>query len=374
MAGFTPVNVAGNYLAGRAAAQDHQYGERRNVLADQRIQQNTQEMQQQQQQFSAEQQKQVATKMMQTAQWALQSSNPKQFVEQNAPELAQAAGPEWATADDNMVRLQLQDLVGKYGPQAGVAPGPRPVKWEERKGPRGSIIQVNPETGEQKQVIGPDNTQPSVGSQAPSGYRFNPDGTLSPIKGGPADPNTPNTKDDTRIFAKADKLRDEFNTQSKDFIAVGDSYSTVQAAANDPSAAGDLSMIFAYMKMLDPNSVVREQEFANAQNAAGVPDRIRNQWNKVLEGERLNPAQRKDFIAQAKKVYEVRKTRHKSIVNRYTEIAKRNKVNPDDVVGDMGVVDQQQTGPVQVKSAAEAMALPPGTVFITPDGRQKVRP
>lgn len=31
------------------------------------------------------------------------------------------------------------------------------------------------------------------------------------------------------------------------------------------------------------------------------------------------------------------------------------------------------TGPVRVKSAEEAMRLPPGTVFITPDGRRKVR-
>lgn len=33
-----------------------------------------------------------------------------------------------------------------------------------------------------------------------------------------------------------------------------------------------------------------------------------------------------------------------------------------------------QSAPVAVTSAAEAMKLPPGTVFITPDGRQKVRP
>jgi hypothetical protein len=169
MAGFTPVNVAGNYLAGRAAAQDHQYGERRNALADQQLQQNQQRMQMQQQQLTEEQQRAVATKMMQTAQWALQSPSPKRFVEQNAPELAQAAGPDWATADDNTVRMQLQDLIGKFGPQAGVAPAPRPAKWEERKGPRGSIIQVNPETGEQKQVVGPDNSQPAAA--APKRFR-----------------------------------------------------------------------------------------------------------------------------------------------------------------------------------------------------------
>ncbi len=159
MAGFTPVRVAQNYLAGREAAQNERYGDARNALTEQSVRQNEQVFQQQQQQLSAEQQKQVATRMMQAAQYGIQSPNPKQFIEQNFPELAQMAGPEWATADDNAVRQNLQDLIGKFGPQAGVGPAPQAPKWEEIKGPRGSIIQRNPVTGEQKQVVGPDNTE-----------------------------------------------------------------------------------------------------------------------------------------------------------------------------------------------------------------------
>lgn len=68
------------------------------------------------------------------------------------------------------------------------------------------------------------------------------------------------------------------------------------------NAVGDLSLIFAYMKMLDPESVVRETEFANAQNAAGVPDRVRNIYNRVMEGERLNPNQRAQFRSQAEQL------------------------------------------------------------------------
>ena len=57
------------------------------------------------------------------------------------------------------------------------------------------------------------------------------------------------------------------------------------------------------MKMLDPNSTVREGEFANAQNAASIPDRIRNQYNKAAEGTRLTAEQRNDFVASAERVY-----------------------------------------------------------------------
>jgi hypothetical protein len=50
--------------------------------------------------------------------------------------------------------------------------------------------------------------------------------------------------------------------------------------------------------------VVREGEFATAQNATGVPERIQNIYNKVVSGERLNASQRNSFKGQAKKLYE----------------------------------------------------------------------
>ena len=348
MPGFDRVNVAGNYLAGRAAAQDEKYADTRNVLAEQSVSRNEQVMQKDQDALSAEQRKQFATKMVQAAQYGIQSTAPKQFIEQNYPELAQLAGPSWQTATDDDVRNNLQDAIGKFGPEAGI--GPAIAAPEEF----GTTVQEVVRDGKPVAgVIGKRGTfkpiegaapyvKPSVAQpnqpNVPSGYRFTKDGNLEPIPGGPADPKTPNTKDDSRIFAKADKLRDEFNAQSKEFITVNDSYNTVKTVASDHSAAGDLSMIFAFMKMLDPNSVVREQEFANAQNAAGVPQRVANTYNKLLSGERLSESQRKDFINQANNLYKSKKSRQDAIVKRYTEIAKRNKVNPDDVVGDLSVV------------------------------------
>lgn len=242
------------------------------------------------------------------------------------------------TAED-LTPDQLAEALPMFAAQAGQAPADQ---YEQVSGPRGSVIQRKVGSGELKQIVGADNTEsPNYGRAArpPSGYTYGPDGvSLMAIPGGPADPNTKSTKDDSRTFAKADKLRDEFNTQSKDFITVGDSYNMVQEVAKRPDAAGDLSMIFAFMKMLDPNSVVREQEFANAQNAAGVPDRIRNQYNKIINGERLNPTQRAEFIGQAKNLFNTRKARQEVLTKRYAEIAKRNGVNPDDVVGDLSVV------------------------------------
>ena len=59
-------------------------------------------------------------------------------------------------------------------------------------------------------------------------------------------------------------------------------------------------MVFKFMKALDPTSVVREGEFATAENSAGVPEALRNTYNKLMEGGRLGPKQIDQFVFTAK--------------------------------------------------------------------------
>jgi len=101
------------------------------------------------------------------------------------------------------------------------------------------------------------------------------------------------------------KFRKEYSDQTKGYQEVKSAFGRIQAS--EDNAVGDLSLIFGYMKMLDPGSVVREGEFATAQNAAGVPERIQNIYNKVASGERLSASQRQAFKGQAGKLYETAK-------------------------------------------------------------------
>lgn len=126
-----------------------------------------------------------------------------------------------------------------------------------------------------------------------------------------------------------------FEASVQPYVGITQAYKKVEAAANDPSAAGDLSLIFGFMKILDPASVVRETEFANAQNAAGVPDQIRNQYNKILSGERLNPNQRADFIRQARELAKSQKSVFENtIMPRYESIVATNNLNRANVLFD----------------------------------------
>jgi hypothetical protein len=181
-------------------------------------------------------------------------------------------------------------------------------------------------------------------------------------------------------------LRREFSTLAKPYFEVRDAFSRIEVAANNPSPAGDLSLIFNYMKMLDPGSTVREGEFATAQNSAGVPERVQALYNRLISGERLTPDQRTDFASQSRSLMQVQERQYLAIQGQYGEIARRSGVNPQNVLVDFtrppsgaqpGPQQPQQparSGPTRISNDAEYHALPPGTEYVGPDGIRRIKP
>lgn len=145
------------------------------------------------------------------------------------------------------------------------------------------------------------------------------------------------SEDKTEIEKRADKLRQEFTKQSGEFIGQTSAMQRVEDSAKDPSAAGDLALIFNFMKILDPGSTVREGEFATAQNSAGIPDRIRARYNQVVDGERLGETQRADFLNRAQRLYKGAQNLQKNRVQFYTELANERDLPVEQVVRDLGI-------------------------------------
>lgn len=151
---------------------------------------------------------------------------------------------------------------------------------------------------------------------------------------------TPKDRIDTET-----KVRKEFSGLSGEFVKIRDAYARIQSS--DDSGAGDLSLIFNYMKMLDPGSVVREGEFANAENAGGIGERVRNLYNKIISGERLSPHMRGQFKTQASRLYTTADKQFQTLRQRYSAIAKRYGLDPDSVAQNFGASSQPQA-PVAV--------------------------
>jgi len=131
---------------------------------------------------------------------------------------------------------------------------------------------------------------------------------------------------------KAGELRDEFNALTKDFRAVQDAHTKITTTA--PTGAGDMSLLYNYVKLLDPTSVVRESEFAAAAASGSFGERVQTAVNKVMTGQRLSTDLRKDFITEANNLYKAQKAGADRIKDQYTNMAKRAKLNPEDVIVD----------------------------------------
>lgn len=131
------------------------------------------------------------------------------------------------------------------------------------------------------------------------------------------------------------KLRTEFQGLpiTKNFQenvqAIGRIYSSVER----PSAAGDLALIFNYMKILDPGSVVRESEFQVAENARAwmtkmeskgyeVPSIVAQGIQRIESGERLLPEQRDDFVRTATSLYQNSENKIQDIFDQYAGLIK----------------------------------------------------
>lgn len=124
----------------------------------------------------------------------------------------------------------------------------------------------------------------------------------------------------------------EYYDQSKQYHLMGQALNKMLKSVQMDSAAGDLGLIFGLMKALDPTSVVRESEQASAENAAGVPERIRNLYNKLINGERLSPKQRMDFLRQAQGMFQALEEEQAVRDKYFTGYAQRHGMNVDDVV------------------------------------------
>ena len=174
------------------------------------------------------------------------------------------------------------------------------------------------------------------------------------------------------IAKYTNELADDFRTENKEFESAFTSYRKVANAATktDPTGADDIALIFGFMKVLDPNSVVREGEFATAQNSGSVPQSILAVYNQVLSGQRLTTDQRTNFLNAAKDQFSPYVELRNRLEDRYSNRAKGLGVNVNNVYD--RIVGNEQFVPKIVETLEQGDALPSGT-FYTVRGSGEIR-
>jgi len=169
-----------------------------------------------------------------------------------------------------------------------------------------------------------------------------------------------------KAFGNEKQLRSEFDKQAKVFDEARLGFEKVQKAAmtETPTGATDIALIFGYMKVIDPTSVVREGEFATAENAGGIGSKLRNTYNKIVKGERLAPEVRQDFVRAARTQFMPYLDMQKNVEDRYSNLSEAYNLDASKVVlsrlPKTGTLARPYTS-FKTLADAEAAKLPKGT-------------
>lgn len=171
------------------------------------------------------------------------------------------------------------------------------------------------------------------------------------------------SKKSKETFEMALKIRGEIDKSLKDFNSIASAFNRIESV-DATSPAGGLALIFNYMKLLDPGSVVRESEFRTAEQARAwvsemegsgykIPSGIKQAIQKFETGQRLLPEQIKDFKAQALNLYEGQKRMADATKTSYINLASKYGIPRDEVDISRGTPYKTVTADWRNKEPAE---------------------
>lgn len=157
-----------------------------------------------------------------------------------------------------------------------------------------------------------------------------------------------------KAFESTSSLRKEFEDRPdvKNYRQALPVFVAAKNAPNTPQ--GDINLIYAVGKVLDPTSVVREGEMTMVVNSGTAEDRIKGYINYLQGGGRLTPTAREKLLAAVGTRVTEYENQAMSSANEYRRIAKTRGLDPTEVV-----VNLQSVNSPVVPGAAPSPQLPP---------------
>ncbi len=150
--------------------------------------------------------------------------------------------------------------------------------------------------------------------------------TATPITGLP--PSQPKIDDVSGMRKEVTAL-----PEVKRYSEAAPIFRSMVESSNKDSAAADLDFVYGVAKIFDPDSVVREGEMKLVGKAQSIPEDVKGFIKRAAMGEgRLTPEARHRILEVAQTRMNELRGAYDTRVNPYSDIAKRNNMNPADVL------------------------------------------
>ena len=159
-------------------------------------------------------------------------------------------------------------------------------------------------------------------------------------------------------------LRDDFTKEKpvQELDEVKVSFDKVRQSAATATPAGDIQLIFSFMKVLDPGSIVRDSEFKLAGDAGDLPTRIQNWYDKIVGGTGLQTEQRNELVRQAKIAAAAQLKTVAGKIDFYKKLAKTRGIKIEQIIpqNTLDLVEKGFPGPL----STEPETAPEGTTRV----------
>jgi hypothetical protein len=144
---------------------------------------------------------------------------------------------------------------------------------------------------------------------------------------------------DDKYQAAVNTLRDDFKGEQvvKDYNIQKSGFQQSQLVDSyNATPQDDISLVFSFMKVLDPGSVVREGEFETAKKYTSTLDSLGVKFDQVMKGTLLSPTQRENIKKSMEKRFGTAASNYQNVADQYANQAKSYKVDPQDFIIDYG--------------------------------------
>lgn len=133
-------------------------------------------------------------------------------------------------------------------------------------------------------------------------------------------------------------LRKEFEglPEVKNYKQAYPSYASIIDASTRSTPMADINLVYGLAKLYDPNSVVREGEYATVANSPSIPERVKGWAQYLAGGGKLTPAIKQQIVDEAAGRIGAYQAEAGKARKSYEGIAKRRGIDPSNVFADMG--------------------------------------
>lgn len=135
-------------------------------------------------------------------------------------------------------------------------------------------------------------------------------------------------------ITNAGKLRDDYRSEPsiKVYRTVVPMLEAAKDAVTRPTRAADLNLVYAFAKLMDPESVVRESEMGMVVQSGTIGDRLNGIVGQLNGGQMLQPETRQRLLDELQSRFVSLEDSYNTVTGVYKGIAERSGLNPDDVV------------------------------------------